>query len=141
MRDEALGDITALARRLDNNGGSLPASMPVTAASGLQRVADVPIYATDMLVRRAASLQLSADARPPVAGLPGSLWRQLGLQAGDKVLVAQGENAVVLDARMDATLAEHTVRVAAGHPATAALGGMFGAITVEKLLADAAGRA
>jgi hypothetical protein len=44
---------------------------------GLQRVADVPIYAADALVRRAASLQLTADARAPVAGLPrrcGSSW-------------------------------------------------------------------
>ncbi len=142
VRDEALGDITALATRLDNGSAaspsSIPTAIPASTAPGLQRVADVPIYATDMLVRRAAALQLSADARPPVAGLPATLWRQLGLLAGDKVLLSQGDGAVVLNARLDVTLAEHTVRVAAGHPATAALGAMFGAITVEKLLADAA---
>jgi NADH-quinone oxidoreductase subunit G len=138
VRDEALGDITGLASRLDNGGAALPASIPAIRASGLERVADVPIYATDMLVRRAPALQLTADGRPPVASLPSALWRQLGLQAGDKVLLTQGDGAVVIDAREETTLAEHTVRVAAGHPATAALGAMFGAITVEKVLADAA---
>jgi len=39
---------------------------------------------------------------------------------------------VVLAAREDATLAAQVVRVPAGHPDTAALGAMFGAINVEK---------
>ncbi len=60
------------------------------AAPALQRIADVPIYATDMLVRRAASLQLTADARAPVASLPSTLWRQLGLAPGAKVLRRPG---------------------------------------------------
>jgi NADH-quinone oxidoreductase subunit G len=36
----------------------------------------VPIYAADSLVRRAPSLQLTADAREPVAGLPTVLWQR-----------------------------------------------------------------
>ena len=99
---------------------------------GYERIADVPIYAADSLVRRASSLQLTADARPPVAALPAALWQQLGLHAGDRVLVAQGQTAVVLPARLDATLAAQAVRVSAGHPATQALGPMFGPLTVEK---------
>jgi NADH-quinone oxidoreductase subunit G len=38
----------------------------------------------------------------------------------------------VLPARLDPTLADHAVRVPAGHPATSGLGAMFGTITVEK---------
>ncbi|HEY8708043.1 MAG TPA: NADH-quinone oxidoreductase subunit G, partial [Burkholderiaceae bacterium] len=91
------------------------------------------IYATDALVRRAASLQLTADARAPVASLPQALWSQLGLNAGDRVRVSQGAAHAVLPARLDATLAADTVRVPAGHPDTAALGAMFGAIAVEKV--------
>jgi NADH-quinone oxidoreductase subunit G len=48
------------------------------------------------------------------------------------VHVAQGDGGVVLPAREDPTLAEGTVRVAAGHGSTAALGPLFGAITVER---------
>jgi len=131
VRAEALGDTAALAARLDNRSQA-PLSAAVAAAAGLQRLADVPIYATDATVRRAHSLQLTADARGPVASLPTHLWQQLGLQDGAKVRVTQGEGATVLPARLDPTLADHTVRVPAGHLNTAMLGAMFGAIMVEK---------
>jgi NADH-quinone oxidoreductase subunit G len=129
LRTEALG-LGSLVTRLDN---ASVAPLVLPAATGqTERVADVPIYATDSLVRRAASLQLTADARQPVVGLPTALWKQLGLQAGAKVAVHQGQGGVVLPAREDASLAEGTVRVAAGHASTVALGAMFGPITVEK---------
>jgi NADH-quinone oxidoreductase subunit G len=133
VRAQALGDLATLPSRLDNGSASLPTALP-TLPAGLQRIADVPIYAADMLVRRSPSLQLTADARPPVAGLPSALWRELRLEPGAKVLVAQGEAAVVLPAREEPTLAAGTVRVAAGHPATAELGAMFGALTVERFV-------
>jgi NADH-quinone oxidoreductase subunit G len=131
VRAEALGDLATLTRRLDN---STTAPVILTAAApGYERIADVPIYATDALVRRATALQLTADARPPVAGLPTALWKELGLQVDGRVLVTQGEGAVVMAAREDLSLAPKTIRVSAGHPSTAALGAMFGAITVEKV--------
>ncbi len=129
VRAEALGDTTALAARLDN--ASTAALALGTSLQGMQRVADVPIYSTDSLVRRAASLQLTADAGQPVVGIASALWTQLGLQAGDHVRITQGDGSAVLAAREDRTLAADAVRVAAGHAATAALGAMFGAITVE----------
>ena len=128
---QALGDTATIAARLDNRSITAIDVTPFT--TGLQRIADVPIYATDAIVRRATSLQLTADARPPQAGLPTALWQRLRLQSGDKVLLEQGGAALVMDALEDATLAPDTVRVAAGHPATASLGAMFGAIAVEKV--------
>jgi NADH-quinone oxidoreductase subunit G len=131
VRAEALGDPAKLAARLDN--GSSAAIDLVAATEGLQRLADVPIYATDALVRRAPSLQLTADARlAAAASLPAALWQQLGLSAGDHVRVAQGSASAVLPARLDAGLAAHVVRVPAGLAETATLGAMFGAIAVEK---------
>ena len=136
VRAEALGDIAELASRLDNAAAQSIA--PVAAAKQasaacLQRVADVPIYATDSLVRRAPSLQATADGAAPVAGLSAALWAQLGLQAGDRVRVTQAEGSAELQAREDASLAEGTLRVSAGHPLTAELGAMFGAISVQKV--------
>jgi NADH-quinone oxidoreductase subunit G len=46
--------------------------------------------------------------------------------------VSQGGAAIVLPALQDTALAANTVRIAAGHPLTAALGAMFGTVTVEK---------
>jgi NADH-quinone oxidoreductase subunit G len=48
------------------------------------------------------------------------------------VRITQGPGSTVLGACRDDTLAATTVRVSAGHPATAALGAMFGPLTVEK---------
>jgi NADH-quinone oxidoreductase subunit G len=48
------------------------------------------------------------------------------------VRVAQGEASVVLPARLDAGMPADVVRVPAGHPHTAALGPMFGSLTVER---------
>ena len=126
VRAEALGDASGIGAKLDNTSRVTPSF--AAAPAGLQRIADVSIYATDALVRRAPSLQLTADAREPVVGLSPALFAQLGA----RVKVSQGTGSAVLAAKADATLAENTVRIAAGHAATAALGAMFGTVTVEK---------
>jgi NADH-quinone oxidoreductase subunit G len=126
VRAEALGDASTIASRLSNRAPVAPATG--SAASGFERIADVPIYATDSLVRRATSLQLTADAKPPVASLPPALWAQLGLVDGASVRVSQGAAYAVLPALLDASLAPTAVRV----PTTVPLGEMFGPITVER---------
>jgi NADH-quinone oxidoreductase subunit G len=130
VRAEALGDLAALGTRLDNTA---PASPPAsTVGQGLERIADVPIYCADSLVRRSPPLQNTADARAPAAGIPASLWQQLGLAEGATVRVSQGAASALMPARLDASLAANTVRVSVGHPDTASLGAMFGAVSVEK---------
>ena len=129
VRAQALGDLATIAARLDNAGGA-PVAVP--SVDALQRIADLPIYAADPIVRRAVALQHTADARPPAAVLPQALWDRLGLKPGGRVLVQQGTVAQVLPAEVDPTLAPEVVRVAAGHPDTVGLGPMFGLIAVEK---------
>ena len=131
VRVEAIGDLSSLPSRLDNRGAALPASL-APATQDHERIADVPIYAADALVRRAESLQFTADARAPVAGLPSALWAQLGLQAGEPVRIAQGGQALIIAAVEDPGLAPGAVRVPAGHADTATLGPMFGAVTVSR---------
>jgi NADH-quinone oxidoreductase subunit G len=131
VRAEALGDAAALAARLDNRSAALPAAL-ATADDGLQRIADVPIYAGDALVRRAESLQRTADARAPQAALPSGLWAGLGLQPGEPVRVTQGGKVLIISAVEDPSLAPDSVRVPAGHADTTALGAMFGHVTVTR---------
>jgi NADH-quinone oxidoreductase subunit G len=121
VRAEALGDVSSLASRLDN---SATASIAVPApATGLERVSDVPIYMTDPVVRRSPPLQATADAAPPVVGLPPALFQRIG----ERVIVTQGTVSATLPAREDATLAANAVRVAAP-----LLGPQFGPIQVER---------
>ncbi|HLY95735.1 MAG: NADH-quinone oxidoreductase subunit NuoG [Sideroxydans sp.] len=119
-----------VAARLNNAIGGVEAK--AIAASGLQRVSDVPIYATDAVVRRSAPLQATADAAKPQAWLHSEELKKLGVQAGATVKVSQGQGSVQLVAAADDKLPRGVVRVAAGHAATAALGAMFGTITVER---------
>ena len=136
IRTEVLG--TASLDSLDlsgklNNFANLPLPTPAaTAPQGLQRVADVPLYFSDAIVRRAASLQETTDAKPPRAILPAALAQQLGVSDGATVRVKQGSGAVVIACEIDASLPANVVRVAAGHKSTAALGAMFGAVVLEK---------
>ena len=135
VRDEALGNVDAIPGRMSNRPAQSAADAGKGSgdgSGGVERIADVPIYATDSIVRRAPSLQLTADARSPVAHLSRDLWQRLGLAPGDAVRVSQGSAEAVLPAALDATLAATAVRIAAGHRATAALGAMFGPIAVEK---------
>ncbi len=135
VRQEALGDAAILSARLDNSSSAAAQSVVAPPAShpspGFERIANVPIYASDSLVRHAASLQMTADAARPVATLPAALWAQLGLAAGAKVRISQGAAQAVLPARLDAMLAATAVGIPAGHPDTVALGAMFGAVSVE----------
>jgi NADH-quinone oxidoreductase subunit G len=131
VRSEALGDEASLAGRLSNRTTVQPSVAAPSA--GLERIANVPIYAADALVRRAPSLQLTADARlADLAGLPAALWAELGLADGGSVRVTQGAASVVLAAQLDTTLASTAVRIPAGCAATASLGAMFGPVILEK---------
>ncbi len=130
VKAEALGELSTLAARLNNQSAAAIKVMPATA--GLERIADVPIYATDALVRQASSLQLSADARAPQVGVSSATWAELGLSPGDLVRVSQGAASTVLHARLETHQAANSLRIAAGHPLTAGLGAMFGPIAVEK---------
>ncbi len=129
VRAQALGDVAAIPSRLDNRTSVLAQlNAPV---AGLQRLADTPIYATDSAVRRAASLQKTADANAAPVALPGALWTALGLGEGAaKVRISQGGAAVTLTAVRDDSLAADTVRVSSGLVATATLGAAFGPVTV-----------
>jgi NADH-quinone oxidoreductase subunit G len=131
VRDAALGDAAELSARLDNSSRAMPQAVAAPGSS-VERIADVPIYSSDSLVRHAPALQLTADARPPRAGLPSALWSELGLRGGDAVRISQGEATLALPAYEDASLAANVVRVPAGHPDTAALGAMFGALTLAR---------
>ncbi len=109
------------------------------ATAGIERVGEVPIYATDPLVRRAPSLQKTADAKNAKrAWLAKDLAEKLGVSNGMDVRITQDGNSVTMPAVIDAGLAARCVRVPAAMPHTAALGAMFGSITVEKAAMAAA---
>ena len=137
IRNEVLGStgVTGLdlTPRLNNKTTFAPQA-PLTASSGgLERIADVPIYFTDAIARRAPALQETSDARAPTARLSAALAQQLGVIDGAAVRVTQGSGNTVLEVVIEAGLPDNAVRIVAAHKATAMLGAMFGPISVEKV--------
>ncbi len=123
--------------RLNNRLGVAPqaaVATPVTTADMVfERVADVPIYFSDAIVRRANALQATSDARAPQVHVSDVLARQLRLVAGSLLKVTQGSGSATLEAVVDAGLPPNVIRIPAGHASTAGLGAMFGPISVENV--------
>jgi len=156
VRDEALGGVD-VASKLNNTlnenvgraspdsvnsaGASAPSGLPTfgmvggahpTSHAALQRVAEVPIYSADAIVRRAVALQKTRDAAIPRVVMRSDELKKLGVLPGDQVKISQGGNSVCLAVAADDSLPGGVARVAAGHAATVGLGAMFGTLTVER---------
>jgi len=133
VRGQALGDLSTIPSRLSNQTSA--AATVNASTGGLERIAELPIYSADALVRRAPALQATADAAAPVASLPQALWAELGLAEGAQgaqVKISQDGGSAVLTAVLDASLPANVVRVPTGHPLTASLGAAFGTVRVDK---------
>jgi NADH-quinone oxidoreductase subunit G len=139
VRTEIASDLQSfVSGKLNNTITGIKVEMPV-ALAGIERVGEVPIYAADPLVRRASSLQQTADARNAAfAYVAKDVAASLGLAAGGDIRVSAGTATAILPSKVDPGLAAGCVRIAAAMKSTAALGPMFGAITVEKAALAAA---
>jgi NADH-quinone oxidoreductase subunit G len=135
IRDEIVTPGGLFASGLENGISGVAFSLSATSDGlqpGLQRIAEVPIYFSDPLVRRSEALQRTRDAAAPGARMSAATLKQLGVAAGDLLRVKQGQGEAQLTARADESVPNGCVRVAAAHATTAALGDMFGAINVER---------
>ncbi len=132
VRNEVIPAGTAFVDGLDTSVNLAISPISTVQETELQRIADVPIYFADALVRRAASLQQTRDASPPVAAINPATLSELGLAAGMQVRVRQNSGETVLTAVADEKVPAGCVRVAAAHASTAMLGEMFGVINVER---------
>jgi len=130
VRSEALGAQPEFVAGLDNAVAGVAPKLDIGTAN-LERVADVPIYFADALVRRSPSLAKTRDAAVPTARMNAATLQRLGLSAGGKVKVTQGAGNAVLEAALDPRLPDGAVRVAAAHAIVSALGA--GTISVEAI--------
>ena len=125
------------AARADGQAATAQAQARAGQVAGgveLERLADVPIYAVDPLVRRAPSLQRTRDAAQPMARVNAGTLARLGLQAGDKVHVAMtaGGGEALVELAVDPAVADGVLRLAAGHPSTSGLGAMSGPVRIAR---------
>ena len=149
IRNSVLGKTFDVSSRLGNaidwplseSGASSTGTATTTSAPsgdhGLQRIAEVPIYHADPLVRRAPSLQHTADARmaPRVVVHPDTAAR-LGLNPGERARVRQATGAVVGEAiltlAVDPRMPPDCARIPTALTSTAGLGSMTGRVSLER---------
>jgi NADH-quinone oxidoreductase subunit G len=131
VRAALVPDAASIAGRL-SNATSTPIATPAVQPAPLERIADIPIHFADPLVRRAESLQRTADAKPPRARMHRTLLDKLGIADGAQVRVRQGRGEAVVAAVADAAVPPGVVRLAAAHPSTCGLDGLSGPVSVER---------
>ncbi len=108
----------------------------------VERLSETPIYAADVLVRHAESLQLTADAKAPVACLHPETARQLGLQAGEPIeciaTAKAGESTSLrIQWKADPRVAQGVMRLSSHHVLTAALSTYESVLEVRAVMAEA----
>ncbi|NDI19943.1 MAG: NADH-quinone oxidoreductase subunit G [Burkholderiaceae bacterium] len=105
----------------------------VPLAAALERLADQPIYSSDAIVRRAPALQRTRDAKDAtMVGVGQTLWAQLSLQAGDRVVLAQNGHTVEASVLLQPDLADGVVRIATATELSGQLASMSGEVSLSK---------
>ncbi|MCB1887127.1 MAG: NADH-quinone oxidoreductase subunit G, partial [Rhodocyclaceae bacterium] len=131
VRDEALAG-TPVAERLGGRIAPVAGVSPQVEQAGFERIADIPLYSVDPIVRRAPSLQRTRDAQVGAAWLNAAALSALGAADGDKLKLKTPSGEVVLPAALDDTLPDGCVRLPGAQAATAELGALSGLISVER---------
>ena len=111
----------------------LPKSLSTEVSEGLQRITELPIYASDALVRRATALQNTLDAQITVGiHINASVANQASLQAGQTVEVNQCNGSVTLPIVIDERVPNNCALVYAGQETAIELGTWYGQINLLK---------
>jgi NADH-quinone oxidoreductase subunit G len=121
----------ACAQVKPDNTVNLDQSFTPFRADGLLRVADVPIYATDSLVRRSHSLQASPLARPAEVRLHPETAQALGVVGRDQVQVRQNGVVVDLPLVLDESISQGCAWIPAGLSGSVALGPAVGPVAIQ----------
>ncbi|WP_026182251.1 NADH-quinone oxidoreductase subunit NuoG [Leeia oryzae] len=132
VRADAL-DAEKILSRLNNRLGDGFAVNGLSAVDSIVRHAEVPLYNADPIVRRAPALQATKDVAVPVAVVNPALAERMGLSAGAKVQVKQANATSSFELVIDSLVADNTVSIPAGHPATSMLGGYFDHVSLERV--------
>ena len=137
--EEVLGDaITKPIEQIVNNQFTAEMRLSTSLAqsnASVERISDLPIYSSDAIVRRAAALQLTRDAKQAMkVGLGTQLFTQFNLKEGDLIQLAQEGSAIQVPVTLESNLADGVVRVSAGGEIAAQLGAMFGPVTISPVV-------
>lgn len=106
--------------------------LPVLSRSDqIIRIAPIPLYATDGLVRRAKSLQKTQDAGKPLVYLNAALAKHLHLLQHKHVRVTVNDANIILPFVIDERIPDKTVMMSGGILETIKLGAPYTVVNLE----------
>ncbi|MGD8582617.1 MAG: molybdopterin-dependent oxidoreductase, partial [Gammaproteobacteria bacterium] len=132
VRDE----LRSRCENIELNNAIADAPQVTLSAPGttLMRAADVPIYATDALVRRASSLQKTDDVVDLAVSINPADAQRLGLDDEiTSVSVKQGEGSAILKVVIDENVPAGSVWIPMAVKGSELLGDPFGEVVIEKV--------
>jgi len=103
---------------------------PPSDGKSLLRCGDLPAYKSDILVRRAKSLQKTADAQQNYVTLHGNDMQRLGLAENAVVSAEQNGDTVMIKVRQDDGIPEGCAWLPMGSMDLAGFGSMFEPVTL-----------
>jgi NADH-quinone oxidoreductase subunit G len=101
-------------------------------AAGLVRLAEMPVYAVDAVVRRAASLQKTADAVTAAAHVHETVAAALEVREGNRVDVRQGGQPLRMELVIDNRIAPGCVWIPAGVAGSVGLGANGAPLEIDR---------
>ncbi len=128
VRDELQAKLNSATA--DSNWQS-PKSLP-TSNGSLSRIAYIPLYNVDGLVRRATALQQTEDAVPAAIYINSDTANAANLNDDDNAVVIQNELKVVLPVVIDDGIPDNCVLTPIGMEATNGLSQITGSIELSK---------
>ncbi len=114
-----------------SNAVTSAVTVALKSSSGVQRASDVPMYATDAVVRRATSLQKTVDAQTLCVRLNTAEATRLGVAETATVTVKQADSSINLPLVLDETIPDASVWIPQALEGSANLGAGFGDISIE----------
>ncbi len=115
-----------------SNAIEQPATIEINAVSSeLHRSSDVPMYASDAIVRRAGSLQKTVDAQSMCVRLNSAEAERLGVIAASTVTVKQGDNSAALMLVIDDTIPDASAWIPLAVKGNDVLGSAFAEVSIE----------
>jgi len=109
-----------------------------TVEKGIYCASDVPMYATDAIVRRAASLQKTVDAQAMCVRLNSTEAERLGLGMASAVTVKQGDNSAALNLIIDDTIPDACAWIPSALEGNHLLPTAFAVVSIESAGSEAA---
>ena len=125
---ERLGEVAA-----DNSQCGEPAAPASGGGSGLERIAYLPMYAVDAIVRRAEALQKTPDGNVSALCLNSADAARLGVTDGDRVMVSEKSASVQMRVIVADAVAEGAALLSMAIEGTLPLGKPAGMLKVSKV--------